>query len=306
MTSLHLCPTDITAWSSCSVMVATRLSEVTAKGIDWAYGSNSPQSKEVERGGMDDYFHYASETFLGAMDQTRASVSNIMSSFYTKAPYGSSEPSSQSVMDESFPETPAGTSRKKPPQGYKYPDLEWILKNPYNSVRGGYEGRSSLSAVRSLIPLIPVNEKDLEDDEEEGGHGLDLNNQQMVVSLDPDALENSMVDFTSQKGRDRRSESASQLAEGTVRALRDLFLEEALELHKSLRFWTVRWERPVLSWLEAGPWGKNSMTLSVPIRKRRLTGINSVVCGGWLQPSACRPKGIADSSRSGQTLRCYW
>ena len=48
-------------------------------------------------------------------------------------------------------------------------------------------------------------------------------------------------------------ETASRLAEGTIRALRDLALEEAIELHEALRFWTERWERPVLSWLEAGP-----------------------------------------------------
>lgn len=51
------------------------------------------------------------------------------------------------------------------------------------------------------------------------------------------------------------SETASQIAEGTLRALRDLALDEAVELHWALRFWTERWERPLLSWLEAGPPG---------------------------------------------------
>jgi hypothetical protein len=40
-----------------------------------------------------------------------------------------------------------------------------------------------------------------------------------------------------------------------VRAYRDLVLDEAVELHQALRFWAERWERPVLSWLEAGPEG---------------------------------------------------
>lgn len=53
------------------------------------------------------------------------------------------------------------------------------------------------------------------------------------------------------------SETASQLAEGTIRALRDLALDEAVELQEALRFWTERWERPTLSWIEAGPAGKN-------------------------------------------------
>jgi hypothetical protein len=51
-----------------------------------------------------------------------------------------------------------------------------------------------------------------------------------------------------------RNETASQLAEGTIRALRDAELDEAMELHQALEYWTLRWERPLLSWLEAGPW----------------------------------------------------
>ena len=48
-------------------------------------------------------------------------------------------------------------------------------------------------------------------------------------------------------------ETASQLTEGTLRAMRDLALDEALELHASLKYWTDRWERPVFSWFVAGP-----------------------------------------------------
>lgn len=51
------------------------------------------------------------------------------------------------------------------------------------------------------------------------------------------------------------SETASQIAEGTIRAMRDLLCDEAVELRTSLRFWTERWERPIYSWLEAGPHG---------------------------------------------------
>ena len=48
-------------------------------------------------------------------------------------------------------------------------------------------------------------------------------------------------------------ETASQLTEGTLRALRDLALDEAVELHLSLRYWSDRWERPIYSWFIAGP-----------------------------------------------------
>jgi len=53
----------------------------------------------------------------------------------------------------------------------------------------------------------------------------------------------------------QNSETASQLAEGTVRAFRDIALDEAVEFHAALRFWSDRWEHPLLSWLEAGPMG---------------------------------------------------
>mmetsp|Transcript_10114 Transcript_10114/g.11641 ORF Transcript_10114/g.11641 Transcript_10114/m.11641 type:complete len:168 (+) Transcript_10114:299-802(+) len=42
-------------------------------------------------------------------------------------------------------------------------------------------------------------------------------------------------------------ETASQLSEGTLRALRDLELDEAVALHASLRYWSERWERPIYS-----------------------------------------------------------
>jgi hypothetical protein len=52
------------------------------------------------------------------------------------------------------------------------------------------------------------------------------------------------------------SETASLLAEGTLRSLRDFALDEAVELNGALQYWAMRWEMPLLSWLEAGPAGK--------------------------------------------------
>lgn len=48
-------------------------------------------------------------------------------------------------------------------------------------------------------------------------------------------------------------ETASRLGEGTIRALRDIALDEALELHQCLRFWSERLERPALFYLEFAP-----------------------------------------------------
>lgn len=50
-----------------------------------------------------------------------------------------------------------------------------------------------------------------------------------------------------------KAETASRLGEGTVRAMRDLALNEAVELHHSLKFWTERLERPFLYYLEFAP-----------------------------------------------------
>ena len=54
------------------------------------------------------------------------------------------------------------------------------------------------------------------------------------------------------------AETAAHLAEGTIRAWRDLALEEAVELNSALRFWSLRWEHPGWSFLEAGPLGKRT------------------------------------------------
>jgi hypothetical protein len=156
--------------------------------------------------------------------------------------------------------------------------LSSILQNPYNSVRGRHHHPSSMSAVRSLITLVPFDEDDdhddSDDDEKKDAEFNDDDSRLRMVKEDdvseqgelPSGLETSWSD-----GRDRRqrnpstqqqrrttvssAETASQLAEGTLRALRDMALDEAVELHQALHFWSDRWERPILSWLEAGPAG---------------------------------------------------
>lgn len=77
---------------------------------------------------------------------------------------------------------------------------------------------------------------------------------------DPDRAEtNTTTSIVPEEGKSSASshspeETASQLTEGTLRAMRDLALDEALELHNSLKYWSDRWERPVFSWFVAGPW----------------------------------------------------
>jgi hypothetical protein len=117
----------------------------------------------------------------------------------------------------------------------KNAELGWMLQNPYRSIRGHYDQPSSLPAIRSLLTLVHVKHK------EASLQRLDTSSSSMDQSVSPVVS---------------HSETTSQLAEGTIRALRDLELDEAMELHSSLQYWTKRWERPLLSWLEAGPWSE--------------------------------------------------
>ncbi|KAL7483120.1 hypothetical protein ACHAW6_008773 [Cyclotella cf. meneghiniana] len=88
------------------------------------------------------------------------------------------------------------------------------------------------------------------------------NEERVSPSYLPSALTNIGNECIDVEDRDHSSpssnyavnaEMASRLAEGTLRAYRDLVLDEAAELHSALHFWTLRWERPFLAWLEAGP-----------------------------------------------------
>jgi hypothetical protein len=154
-------------------------------------------------------------------------------------------------------------------------DLSSILQNPYNSVRGRHHHPSSMSAVRSLITLVPFDEDDDDGDDEMKDAEYNDDHSRLGMVKEDDVSEQgelpSGLDTSWSDGRDRRqrnpaiqqqrrttvssAETASQLAEGTLRALRDMALDEAVELHQALHFWSDRWERPILSWLEAGPAG---------------------------------------------------
>ena len=93
------------------------------------------------------------------------------------------------------------------------------------------------------------DDADQEDEEEKDPHALPLS-ESMTSTGSVDPVHVRLGGSSSQVSD---AETASRLAEGTIRALRDLALEEAVELHQALRFWTERYDRPLLSWLEAGP-----------------------------------------------------
>jgi hypothetical protein len=227
-------------------MVATKLSEITAKGMEYFISSGGGAT---ERGNADESFvdKYVDLTTTKlksglqfAMEKASSTFADMMKSMYSDNP----DISSNTMKPESRDSFVLPTKKIQRPV-HKYPELEWMLKNPYSSVRGRHHSPSSLSAVRSLLTLVPViQEHPTEEDEPD------------PVVEHVDILGESMEWHAAIKPKPPKStssETASQLAEGTIRALRDLALDEAIELHETLQFWTSRWERPLLSWLEAGP-----------------------------------------------------
>jgi hypothetical protein len=166
------------------------------------------------------------------------------------------------------------------------PTILKLFHNPYISVRGpGRQDRAkpqqSMEAVRNLIYLVPLDGNGGDQDNDTVGSDAitDMAKQKEDSSaIAPSSFWSSVgprlnvlkslpkpVSFFSKKTLGKENpyqgsvdpsspeETASQLAEGTLRAFRDLALDEAVDLHASLRYWTNRWERPLLSWFEAGP-----------------------------------------------------
>lgn len=242
----------------------------------------------------------------------------------------------------------------------------WKLHNPYNRVRGRYAQQShnsSLSAVRSLLPLVPMDQHDDGDGDDDGtmndderAHleheallllsartndndngsdllgmdseesGLHLRQQQQTLldcpytpdplSLSDRPVRNNQTNIANNNTTTNRpsrshqnSETASQLAEGTVRALRDIALDEAVEFHEALRYWSDRWEHPLLSWLEAGPtvWrsrhGYNHQLIGQKVAKIQAVLARRCVAIGELQQHLLRAgwqRGVAQWGVLGQ------
>ena len=252
-------------------MVATKLSEVTAKGMEFFHSNcngtpaaeqrkESTETAQPSLSVVDQCIHYASTKLQSGMQyavhQTSSTVADVMKTIYTNnQSHGErhcNSPSTRTVREQKINQQ---GSRKDPiimtsnriRPAFKYPELEWMLQNPYTSVRGRHSCPSSLNAVRSLLTLLPViQEQTLVND-------LKANNAENVDPLSESIEWHLQASTRAKDTKSSNSETASQLAEGTIRALRDLALDEAIELHDALQFWTSRWERPLLSWLEAGP-----------------------------------------------------
>jgi hypothetical protein len=236
-------------------MVATKISEVAGKGLGWATTTApapsripipSPASPSAKTS-SDSYWDYANESLAQTAERTYSTISSYLPTFTTH-----DEPHLNPIVMENLPlqatpPTKTNLNRRKP-----FSSPLALFKNPHISVRGGgnYQPHrhSSMQAVRSLLNVVPV--VDMDDDVSQAS-------SEQGDSIVSDSYPSWTRDVSSRMAQtpstSSSSETASQLAEGTVRAFRDLCLDEAVELHKALRYWSYRWERPLLSWLEAGP-----------------------------------------------------
>lgn len=199
---------------------------------------------------------------------TYSSLAQMLSQLYTSTPIDDDVDLHQPDAITSFLRTTASPYQKLPfrPKKNRIASFDvrndiirMLLQNPYNSVRGRIthgsgdqypQRRASMSAVRSLLTLVPHVSDGLP---RSGPSATDLEASYSEYPTWDNDVKSSRRPFSD-------AETATQIAEGTLRAFRDIALDEAVELNAALRYWSNRWERPVLSWLEAGPKGKCSFT----------------------------------------------
>lgn len=237
-------------------MVATKLREVASKGKEWMYSDAEAEQQSHS------WWNYAT----GSLSSASSTFSGMVSSLYgsneaSYNPFSSQGASAAPIItsrlefgddDVQTPQKRSSTRRSTGPWNQTpHSDLVWMFrnnKNPYNAVRGRDSQTTSMTAIRSLVALVPTVDEDDEEAEQ-------LQSPASTNAVPPPyELHRTDHSFTKRpRSNVSPSETASQLAEGTIRALRDLALDEAIELQAALRYWNYRWERPLLSWLEAGP-----------------------------------------------------
>jgi ATP synthase regulation protein NCA2. len=194
------------------------------------------------------------------------------------------------LITESAPTTNQVVTNNKPnfaiPSSSSFSSSrKWFMVDPYHIVTGRMQflpthHRDSVNAVRNLLQFVDVHDasdesKPVWQDKRmkvdmykgEGSDSFDSEvstgipevestedfNSNMNVS--DSSTQSSHTGYRPKKKNRQISKAvtASRLGEGTIRAMRDMALSEALELHNALRFWTERLERPFLYYLESGP-----------------------------------------------------
>lgn len=230
-------------------------------------------------GYFSDAYSTARETVSHASDEATKYVSSMN-------PFANDAPDIKIDKDEPFITETINTEGLEKPHTQNW---KFFMNDPYNTVTGrNYQlnhSRASVKAVRNLLELVSnvdaSNSKDNEqislfsDDkviQAASSRGSDSveSNEEFGTSNNEQSLRFSRVgsysglqisttesdDDGKPSKRNRnisRAVTASRLGEGTIRAMRDLLLNESCELHSSLRFWTERLEKPLLYHLEFAP-----------------------------------------------------
>mmetsp|Transcript_6149 Transcript_6149/g.11655 ORF Transcript_6149/g.11655 Transcript_6149/m.11655 type:complete len:1002 (+) Transcript_6149:305-3310(+) len=240
--------------------------------------------------------YYASEE---TSKQISSLSNNLTSKVYSAIDTPSSQlqpPCNQPVMvTESAPTNHAVKNKQNfTTPSSSFPSRTWFMVDPYHTVTGRTQflpthHRDSVNAVRNLLQFVDVHSASDESKHDWQGKRMKIeiykhqagsdSFDSEVTTYDPekestdDSHANINVSDSSnmsnhggynwpKKNRQiSKAVTASRLGEGTIRAMRDMALDEALELHNALRFWTERLERPLLYHLESGPslWRQNDV-----------------------------------------------
>lgn len=255
-------------------MVATKLSVVVGKGWEWYSGAPPPSAEggsappipppaSAPAPSPSSYWNTAQDSLQQSAEQTYSTVTGYVSSIYTMTT-SDDDVATSFEADHVMENLPVTPKRSNTTSILTSPALLNLFHNPYISVRGGGRHQaqtpsSSMEAVRSLLSVVPATTPGMASDHVSEASNTDssLVEEKWLPSLPERSSQTPPTSSSSSSStsllHSSPSETASQLAEGTLRACRDIALDEAVELHAALRYWSYRWERPLLSWLEAGP-----------------------------------------------------
>uniref|UniRef100_A0A7S3QA01 Uncharacterized protein n=2 Tax=Chaetoceros debilis TaxID=122233 RepID=A0A7S3QA01_9STRA len=240
---------------------------------------------------ISNYCLSAKDTIYAVSDETSKNVYNFGTKLYSTSKATASDffPHDNKLDTSPVVETP----QRRPDNSQATKDKKWfmVMNDPYHTVTGARNNfitttnhRKSVNAVRNLLQLVDVHHDDEPVPLWNGKPGQDLDSMATYSEksmnsqpINPPLDDESQSDISAQNqnidsslhinfpgtpgtpGRPKRSKrisdevTASRLGEGTIRAMRDMALDEAIELHDALKFWTERLERPILYYLEFGP-----------------------------------------------------
>jgi glycosidase len=211
-------------------MVATLLTETLQKAKDWAYGTGTPvrqtstlQSSPYSTNTNPTKPFFAATLFNSIGSHTTTSFRHAVRSVFNITTIQQAAANTSNFFSSHV--IPWLQHLTLP--WIRYPNLQWLQLHPNQHQQ---DKHSSIASVQRLLKATLQQQQQLEGATNE----TILHGEDSLVSKRP---------------------SSAQLADAIVRALRDVALDEGLELHAALRFWSERWERPLLSWLEAGPEG---------------------------------------------------